>query len=170
MGECVIPALIEGLRETALEEPDQSKGADYVADLLVEFGPDCVPPLIAKLGKSRHAYFALGQTGEEDAINALVRELASVNWHRVELACMALGLVEHPRILDVLDQIIKLRNTTRWGEVHYAAGVAIASIQRRFHKEPEHKDLKAVPIKEMFARGVTAPVTLQSAVSGGGRF
>ena len=153
MGDCVIPALIEGLRENSLEEPDPSKGASYVGDLLAEFGPESVPPLIAKLGKSRQAYLALAKTGEQDAINALVRELASVNWHRVELACTALGLVENPRILASLDMLIKLRNTTRWGEVHYAAGVAITAIQNRFHTATETKELKAVPlVKERAVR------------------
>ena len=137
MGAPVIPVLVEGLKEDTLEEPNLSRGADYVTDLLVAFGAQSVQPLIAKLGKSRHAYYALGRTGNEEAIRALVRELSSCNWRRVELACAALGLVENPSVLKVAGQLDKLRKSTRSGEVYTAAGDAVTAINNRFRT---HRD------------------------------
>ena len=133
LGANVIPAIIQGLNEESIEEPNLCKGADCLTDLLVKFGTPSVQPLIAQLGKSRHAYLALGRIGAEEAVQALVRELTSCNWRRVELACTALGLVEHPGALKTVAQLDALRKSTRSGEVYTAAGEAINAIQNRFH-------------------------------------
>ena len=133
LGANVIPSIIHGLSEESVEEPNLSKGADCLTDLLVKFGTPSVQPLIAQLGKSRHAYLALGRIGAEEAVQALVRELTSCNWRRVELACTALGLVEHPGALKTVAQLDALRKSTRSGEVYTAAGEAINAIQNRFH-------------------------------------
>jgi len=132
MGSPVIAAIIQGLKEDSLEEPNLSKGADHLTALIVKFGAASVKPLIAKLGKSRHAYLALGKIGTDEAIHALERELPSCNWRRVELACTALGLVNSPSILNILDPLDKLRRSTRSGEVYMAAGEAIIAIQNQF--------------------------------------
>ena len=132
LGANVIPAIIQGLKEESLEEPNRSKGADLLTDLLVKFGAPSVQPLIAQLGKSWHAYLALGRTGTEEAVQALMRELPSCNWRRVELACTALGLVEHPGALKTLAPLDALRKSTRSGEVYTAAGEAINAIKTRF--------------------------------------
>ena len=135
-GEAIIPLLIEGFNEHAITEPDTNRGADHIVKLLARCGAVCVQPLIARLGKSRHAYYALGKIANEDAINALARELTSVNWHRVEIACKALGLVENPNVQKIVSNIEIVRKSTRVGEVFTAASAAIAAIQARFPKAP----------------------------------
>jgi DNA-directed RNA polymerase subunit M/transcription elongation factor TFIIS len=121
-----------GALEQSFDEPKENRGADRVTDVLVRIGHPSVKPLIAKLGKSRRAYFALGRIGSEEALGALVRELTSVNWRRVEAACIGLGLVENPEALYVINHLENTRKNTRVGEVYAAAGAAIAALQRRF--------------------------------------
>jgi transcription elongation factor Elf1 len=130
-GANAVPELIEGL-ENSFEEPKENRGADCILDALVRIGAASVKPLIAKLGKSRRAYFALGRIGNEEAVDALVRELTSVNWRRVEAACIGLGLAESPASLyAIVTHLENTRKTTRIGEVYSAAGTAIAALQRR---------------------------------------
>ena len=136
-GAPVIPALIQCLEEDSLEEPNLSKGAEALTDLLVAFGAPSVQPLIARLGKSRQAYLALGRLGSEEAVQALERELPSCNWRRVELACTALGLAEHTSVMQALEPLERARKATRSGEVYTAAGEAITAIQNRFRKLAE---------------------------------
>ena len=131
-GASAVPALLEGLEENSLESPKVNKGSDHVTDALVKIGHPSVQPLIAKLGKSRRAYIALGRIGSEEAVGALVRELSSVNWRRVEVACMALGLVDKSIALTLIPHLEKARKSTRVGEVYTAAGTAIAALQSRF--------------------------------------
>ncbi len=132
IGPSILSALVESLREEAIEEPNLSKGADEATDLLVRLGKPCVPMLLSRLGKSRHAYLALGRIGTEPAIAGLARELSSCNWRRAELACKGLGLAEQPHVLKVFGQIEALRTSTRSGEVYLAAGNTIAALQNRF--------------------------------------
>ena len=131
-GASAIPALLEGLEENSLEDPKTNPESDRVAAVLVKFGWQSVPALISKLGKSRRAYFALGRIANEESINALVRELTSVNWRRVEVACIALGLAEDPAALRAVPHLETTRKTTRVGEVFSAAGTALAALQRRY--------------------------------------
>jgi transcription elongation factor Elf1 len=154
-GEAAIPALVEGFRENALDEPDTNRGADYVASLLVKFRGASVRPLIAKLGKSRHAYLALGRIGTEEAIHALVTELSSCNWRRVEVACLALGLVDSSNALKALDPIAKALKSTRSGEVYKAAGAAITAIRNRFPQDVEQTNLS---LKEKVAQSRITPL------------
>jgi len=168
VGESVIPALVEGLKEYTLEEPDTNRGADYVATLLVKCGAVSVPHLIAKLGKSRHAYFALGRIGNDDAINALVFELSSCNWRRAELACTALGLVKNPSVLKIVDKLNALLKSTRRGEVYMAAGAAITALQNRFPNKVKDVN-RAIPVDRSAARGPTT-ASLQAVGSSGSRF
>ena len=164
LGETMIPILVEGLQEKALEEPNTNRGADHVCDLLVKCGGASVQPLIAKLGKSRHAYLALGRIGNEKAVQALGAELSSVNWRRVELACQALSLTENPGVQKYLPQLSALLKSTRSGEVFSAAAAALAAIQKRY---PKGMELKATPLPARPARGAagmaaaTAGSTLQ---------
>ena len=155
VGESVVPALVDGFKEHALDEPDTNRGADYIVNLLVKCGALSVPPLIAKLGKSRHAYLALGRIGNEDAVTALTCELSSVNWRRVEVACIALGLVETPHALKIVDKIEKVLNTTRSGEVYSAAAATIAAIRKRYPKTIEPK---ALTLQEKVAQSKVAPL------------
>ncbi len=169
VGETVIPALVEGLKEYTLEEPDTNRGADYVATLLVKCGAVSVQPLIAKLGKSRHAYFALGRIGNDDAINALVFELSSCNWRRAELASTALGLVKNPSVLRIVDKLNALLKSTRRGEVYMAAGSAITALQNRFPNKV--KDItRAIPVTDRSPARAPTTASLQSIGSGGSRF
>lgn len=160
MGEAVIPELIEGFRENRLEDPDTNRGADHIVKLLAKCGAICVQPLIAKLGKSRHAYYALGKIGTEDAVNALARELTSVNWRRVEVACKALGLVETQHVLKIIGQIESVRKTTRIGEVFSASGTALAAIQARF-PQAQVAGTALQPAKVLQA---TAPLKVTAAI------
>jgi HEAT repeat protein len=155
LGVSVIPALIEGFKENTLEEPDTNRGAAHVSDLLVKCGAVGVQPLIAKLGKSRHAYLTLGRIGSEEAVRALTSELLSCNWRRVEIACKALGLVQTPNALKVLDLLDKARTSTRSGEVYAAAGAAIAAIRSRSGKDPEPKPLT---LQEMVEQSKITPL------------
>ena len=132
MGEAMIPLMIEGFNEYRLEDPDTNIGAANIVRMLTKCGGVCVQPLIAKLGKSRHAYYALGKIGTTDAVNALVRELSSVNWRRVAVACTALGQVENQNVLKVVDKIEEIRKSTRVGEVFTAAGASLDAIKTRF--------------------------------------
>ena len=134
-GESILPTLVDGFEENSLEEPDTNRGADHIVNLLAKCGGASVPPLIAKLGKCRHAYYGLGKIGNDEAIQALVRELSSVNWRRVEIACKALSMVATPNVLKVVGQIETVRRTTRVGEVYTAAGNALVEIQKRFPSE-----------------------------------
>lgn len=131
-GASAVHALLEGLEENSLEDPKANAGSDRVADVLVKIGAPGVQPLTTKLGKSRRAYFALGRIGSEEAVGALVRELASVNWRRVEVACTALGLVDKSVGPTLIPHLEKTRKSTRVGEVFTAAGAAIAALQSRF--------------------------------------
>lgn len=126
--------LIGCFYESALDQADTNKGIEHVINLLVKCGGVCVQPLIAKLGKSRHAYVALAKVGTEEAIGALVRELSSVNWRRAEMACKALSHMDSPKALKLVSQLETVRKTTRVGEVFSAAGSAIMAIQTRFRK------------------------------------
>ena len=150
LGETMIPVLVEGLQEKSLDEPDTNRGADHLCDLLVKCGGASVQPLIAKLGKSRHAYLALGRIGNEKAIQALGVELSSVNWRRVELACLALALAENPGVQKFLPQLSALLKSTRSGEVFSAASAALAAIQKHY---PKGSELKATPLQTRPARG-----------------
>ena len=134
-GQNILPTLVDGFEENSLEEPDTNRGADHIVNLLAKCGGASVPPLIAKLGKCRHAYYGLGKIGNDEAIQALVRELSSVNWRRVEIACKALSMVATPNVLKVVGQIETVRRTTRVGEVYTAAGNALVEIQKRFPSE-----------------------------------
>jgi DNA-directed RNA polymerase subunit RPC12/RpoP len=134
-GANAVSELLEGL-EKSFEEPKENQGADCIVELLVRIGTASVKPLTAKLGKSRRAYFALGRIGSEEAASALVRELSSVNWRRVEAACIGLGLVETPAARPVLPHLENTRKNTRIGEVYSAAGMAIAALQRRLAATP----------------------------------
>ncbi|HRR33465.1 MAG TPA: HEAT repeat domain-containing protein [Kiritimatiellia bacterium] len=129
-GANAVPAVVEGL-ENSFDEPKENRAADYLADVLVKIGAASVKPLISKLGKSRRAYYALGRIGTEEALDALIRELTSVNWRRVEAACIGLGLTENPNAAYVLAHLENTRKTTRVGEVFTAAGSTITALQRR---------------------------------------
>ncbi len=129
-GVNAIPVLIEEL-ENSFEEPKENRAADCMADILVKIGAASVKPLISKLGKSRRAYYALGRIGTEEALSALIRELTSVNWRRVEAACIGLGLTENPSAAYVITNLENTRKTTRVGEVYAAAGSAMTALQRR---------------------------------------
>ena len=131
LGESVISLLVDCFGESSLQDPDTNRGAEHIVALLAKCGAACVPPLIAKLGKSRHAYFALAKIGTEDAINVLLRELSSVNWRRAETACKALGAAETPHVQKIVGQLEALRKSTRIGEVFAAAGAALAALQAR---------------------------------------
>lgn len=130
-GANAVSELLDGL-ENSFDEPKENREADILVDLLVRIGIASVKPLITKLGKSRRAYYALGRIGNEEAIEALVRELTSVNWRRVEAACIGLGLLDNPASLYVIPQLENTRKSTRVGEVYAAAGSAITALQRRF--------------------------------------
>ena len=169
VGESVIPSLVEGLKEYTLEEPDTNRGADYVATLLVKCGAVSVPFLIAKLGKSRHAYFALGRIGNDDAINALVFELSSCNWRRAELASTALGLVKNPSVLKVVDKLSVLLKSTRRGEVYMAAGAAITALQNRFPNKVKDAN-RAIPVTDRSSMRGQTTASLQAVGSGGTRY
>jgi len=132
IGPSVLSQLIEALKEETLESPNRSKGADLITDVLVSFGPVSVRALIARLSKSRHAYLALGRIGTDEAVKALVSELTSCNWRRAEIACIALGLVDKPGVLNYLDRLASLCKSTRSGEVLVAAQSALGAIQSRF--------------------------------------
>ena len=86
-GSHAVPIVIEGL-ENSFAEPKENRAADALTDILVKIGSASVKPLISRLGKSRRAYYALGRIGTEEALQALIRELSSVNWQRVEAACV----------------------------------------------------------------------------------
>ncbi len=159
-GESVIPALIEGFKEHALDEPDTNRGADYVANLLVKCGAASVQHLIAKLGKSRHAYLTLGRIGSEEAVHALAAELSSCNWRRVEVACEALGLAASPALQTVVDPLQKLLKTTRSGEVYSAAAAALAAIQQRY---PKSLDTRALSLQEKVAQSKITPLKVMAA-------
>ncbi len=131
-GESILPTLVDGFQENSLDEPDNNRGADHIVNLLAKCGGASVPPLVAKLGRCRHAYYGLGKIGSDEAIQALVRELSSVNWRRVEVACVALSMVTTSNILKVVGQIETVRRTTRVGEVYTAAGKTLEAIQKRF--------------------------------------
>ena len=160
-GESVIPLLIEAFNENAITEPDTNRGADHIVKLLARCGAVCVQPLIAKLGKSRHAYYALGKIANEEALNALSRELTSVNWHRVEIACKALGLVENPNVQKYVSSIEAVRKSTRVGEVFSAASASLAAIQARFPKAPV-SDTSLPPAKVIHG---TAPLKVTAAIA-----
>ena len=153
MGEAMIPIMIEGFKEYRLEDPDTNSGAAHIVKILAKCGGVCVPPLIAKLGKSRHAYYALARIGTSDAVDALVRELTSVNWRRVAVACKALGQIENRNVLKVLDKIADVRKSTRVGEVFSAAGETLDAIRARFPdaQVPETALPKAQPLKATIA-------------------
>jgi len=125
------PICSTGLK-TPLMSPKRIERPTFLVDLLVKIGIASVKPLITKLGKSRRAYYALGRIGNEEAVEALVRELASVNWRRVEAACIGLGLLDNAASLYVIPQLENTRKSTRVGEVYAAAGSAITALQRRF--------------------------------------
>lgn len=129
-GPNAVPTLIEEL-ESSFDEPKENRAADCLADILVKIGVASVKPLISKLGKSRRAYYALGRIGSEEALDALIRELTSVNWRRVEAACIGLGLTENPNAAYVMAHLENTRKTTRVGEVFAAAGSAMTALQRR---------------------------------------
>jgi hypothetical protein len=139
----IMSALVNSLREESLETPNLTKGADDVTDILVRFGPPCVALLLTRLGKSRHAYLALGRIGSEQAVNGLLRELSSCNWRRAELACTALGLVEKPCGAKAIAPIGALRSSTRSGEVFLASTNALVALQSRF--SPPAAGNSAVP-------------------------
>lgn len=132
MGPSSLSLLIGALKEERLEEPNTSKGADLITDVLVSFGAVSVRSLVARLSRSRHAYLALGRIGTEDAIRALVNELSSCNWRRAEVACTAMGLADKPAVLNYLDRLANLSKTTHSGEVLLAAQTALNAIQARF--------------------------------------
>jgi HEAT repeat protein len=73
----------------------------------------------------------VGRIGSEEALEALIRELTSVNWRRVEAACIGLGLTENPNAAYVIAHLENTRKTTRVGEVFAAAGSAMTALQRR---------------------------------------
>lgn len=129
-GPNAVSAVIEEL-ENSFDEPKENRAADCMADILVKIGVASVKPLISKLGKSRRAYYALGRIGSEEALEALIRELTSVNWRRVEAACIGLGLTENPNAAYVIAHLENTRKTTRVGEVFAAAGSAMTALQRR---------------------------------------
>lgn len=132
MGPATLSQLIAALKEERLEEPNTSRGADLITDVLVSFGAVSVRSLIARLSRSRHAYLALGRIGTDDAVKALVGELTSCNWRRAEVACVALGLADKPPVLNYLDRLANLSKTTQSGEVLLAAQTALNAIQARF--------------------------------------
>jgi hypothetical protein len=129
-GPSAVMTVVEGL-ERSFAEPKENRGADALTDILVKIGSASVKPLISRLGKSRRAYYALGRIGTEEALQALIRELTSVNWQRVEAACVGLGLTTNPNAAYVIAHLENTRKTTRVGEVFTAAGSAIAALQRR---------------------------------------
>ncbi|HRT28768.1 MAG TPA: hypothetical protein P5527_03150 [Kiritimatiellia bacterium] len=129
-GSQAVPIVIEGL-ENSFAEPKENRAADVLTDILVKIGAASVKPLISRLGKSRRAYYALGRIGTEEALQALIRELTSVNWQRVEAACVGLGLTENPNAAYVITHLENTRKTTQVGEVFTAAGSAIIALQRR---------------------------------------
>jgi hypothetical protein len=130
-GSHAVPIVIEGL-ENSFAEPKENRAADALTDILVKIGSASVKPLISRLGKSRRAYYALGRIGTEEALQALIRELSSVNWQRVEAACVGLGLTENPNAAYVIAHLENTRKTTQVGEVFAAAGSAMVALQRRF--------------------------------------
>jgi len=129
-GSQAVPIVVEGL-ENSFAEPKENRAAHALTDILVKIGAASVKPLISRLGKSRHAYYALGRIGTEEALQALIRELTSVNWQRVEAACVGLGLTENPSAAYVISYLENTRKTTQVGEVFTAAGSAIIALQRR---------------------------------------
>lgn len=131
-GESIIQVLADTFAEHSLEEPDATRGAEHIINLLSKCGGACVPALVAKLGKSRHAYFALAKVGTAEAVQALVRELASVNWRRVEIACQALGRADTPAVVKVTPNIEAVSRSTRIGEVYTAAVGALTAIRSRY--------------------------------------
>lgn len=131
-GKSAIQLLADSLTENSLEEPDSTRGAEHIVNLLAKCGGACVSALTAKLGRSRHAYAVMAKVGTAEAVQALVRELASVNWRRAEVACKALGQTDTPAVAQVLPRLDALCRSTRIGEVYAAASAAIIAIQERY--------------------------------------
>lgn len=133
-GVSAVSQLIDQL-ENSFDDPTDNRSADRIVEALVLLGDLCTKQLIGKLGRSRRAYIALGRIGSKDAIEALIRELTSVNWRRAEAACLALGLVESvPDIPAVILHLESTRKATRVGEVFTASGSAITTLQQRLSK------------------------------------
>jgi len=162
-GESAIQLLADCLTENSLEEPDSTRGAAHIVNLLSKCGGACVSALMAKLGKSRHAYTALAQVGTAEAIQVLVRELASINWRRAAVACKALGHADTPAVAKVVPNIEALRRSTRIGEVYAAACEAIAAIQSRYPSENAPGSAAAESAK---AAGATAPLKAAAPLQG----
>ena len=98
----VARALIEARTAAGFTQQDVSNLAQTISDLEGDEAYDIIEDWIAKSGKTKEAYEAafsvyagakpnethgLGKIGNDEAIQALVRELSSVNWRRVEIAC-----------------------------------------------------------------------------------
>lgn len=131
LGTNALPHLVEAL-ENALEDAKVHIGDDQLVKIIVQMGIPGVKPLITKLGKRRRAYFALGKIGSGEAVDALVRELSSVNWRRVEAACIGLSFVTNPAVLqNVLSHLQQTCAQTRVGEVFSAASATIDTLQKR---------------------------------------
>lgn len=129
MGQPVIEPLIDCMEKDIATGMDAEFGSTsyYAAVALSKIGQPAAKPLLKALPSTRWAHFALGLIGGEEASQALLNELRTGNWRRIQAASRALGEIGDPRALPALKQ---LTGTRSW-EVHQAVTEAIGKIERK---------------------------------------
>lgn len=127
-GQHSIADLIAKLTPDIREDMDSELGSSSyeAAEELAGMGQPAVEPLMRLLPISSWAHYALGQIGGETAFQALIRELETGNWRRIEAAARALGKMGDERALEPL----RRHTGTRSFEIHRAVTEAIAEIEQ----------------------------------------
>jgi hypothetical protein len=105
---------------------EMSSDSYRAAEQLAALGETAVEPLVQMLPTSSRAHYALGLIGGETSFKALVRELNTGNWRRIQAAARALEWMKDKRALAPLRRHIN----TSIAEVFTAVTNAIAVIER----------------------------------------
>lgn len=133
MGEVAVGPLINALYKNVVTRlhPQMDFRDIYFAEALARIGQPSVKQLIEVLPLTTYAHYALGLIGGEETFQALLKELKTGDWMRVEAAAKALGEIGDVRALNVLKF-----NTTS-AEVSWACNKAISKIERKQIGETE---------------------------------
>jgi len=129
IGQPAIESLIDCMEKDIATNMDTELGSRsyYAAVALSKMGEPAVKPLLRALPSTRWAHFALGLIGGEEAFQALLKELGTGNWRRIQAASRALGEIGDTRALPALKQLTSSRS---W-EIHQAVTEAIGKIERK---------------------------------------